>query len=175
MPMIEYQETPQEAAKWLQLCLITEDNEPHAYLPLAWAIRNRVEWPRNAQFLHPEIPESYRSVILRAQQFSEFNDLTAAERLKPWEQVAELVLRYRPGMFERLMSGQDDLCVQALHAATNAINYLRLFAPFSNRVLYFYAPESMAPPGSQPTWWPRAVWNTIELPGLTRWKFGEVK
>lgn len=156
---------------WLALALISEDNEPHAYLPLAWVIRNRVESRR--------YPNTYREVVTQPSQFSAFNGLPA-ELANDFEKAAAFVLKNQPRECDSLLLDDGpplgSLAEEAAEASILVAQRLirRIGSPFSRRVLFFFAPGGMEAKEAFPWWWDKEVHNTIRLPGLTRWVFGEV-
>jgi len=138
---------------WLALCLITEDNEPHAWPYLAEVILNRMKSPRYAA--------TEREVVLQSQQFSRFNDLSDD-------------LRERGTLPDVVHALKIDM-TQFLAARRAVAAFLQRPHPlFSRRVLFFYAPGSMTNETKVPKWWKKEVANTIVIPQLTRWVFGEV-
>lgn len=141
------------ASDWLALCLITEDNEPHAWPYLAEVINNRT--------LSPRYPDNWRGVVLQPHQFSRFNDLS--EDLRERGTLPDVVHALKIDMS------------QFAHARKSVEYFLQRPHPlFSRRVLFFYAPGSMTNEAKVPKWWKKEVANTIIIPQLTRWVFGEV-
>lgn len=143
---------------WLGLALRSESDEPHEWPALAWVIRNRVESNR--------YPDTYYEVITQAYQFSYFNQFRGIEDSE------ELFAVAKEGYAGDNSGWDENDFVRAKACAASVMMLPRWAAPFSHRVLYFWAPGAMVPRGSDPSW-ASDLKYVFTLPGNHRWKFGE--
>lgn len=146
--------------EWLGLCLRSESEQPHEWPYLGWAIRNRVESSR--------FPATYQDVICQPRQFSYFNPFT---HIADPNAIYDAAIRGYAGD----TSGwpHNDL-PYAIECAAWVVNASMWESPFRSRVFYFWAPQSMNPPGSDPAWAKNL--SRIFTPSCIdpwRWKFGE--
>lgn len=149
-----------QSAQWLGLALRSESDQPHEWLYLAWVIRNRVE-------AHG-FSSSYAGVITQAWQFSYFNEWTVPG-LPPDEIYGEALKGYagdKTGWADNNLSESEEF-------ATVFMGTSRWAAPFGPRVLHFWSPRSMRPPGRVPSW--AETMRVFSMSGVDpgRWLFGE--
>lgn len=151
---------PREARDrdWLALAIRSEDDEPHAWIPLGWVMRNRVE--------SGSYPDSYFEVITQAYQFSYFNQFRGIE------DEGDLFDAALAGYAGDAYGWEDNDFAEAQRCATQIMIAPRWTAPFSHRVYYFWAPGGMVVRGTDPPW-AENLRRVFTLPGLARWKFGE--
>lgn len=147
-------------AEWLGLALRSESDEPHEWPFLAWVIRNRVESDR--------FRSTYAGVITRAWQFSYFNDWTLSGH--PPERIYEEALK---GYAGDKSGWPDNDLEEAVECADYVINLPRWCAPFGTRVLHFWSPISMHPPGRIPTWANSMRIFSADGVDPQRWQFAE--
>lgn len=135
-------------AEWLAQCVRSETDLDHEWASVAWVIRNRVE--------SPKFPNSYESVITQPWQFSLYNR---------WRGLPPAVI-YREAQLSYAGHRKDE----TVELAQAVLNTPRIAAPFGARVLHYYSPISMSPPGSVPDWdW--TILRPFTPTGIDPWRF----
>lgn len=160
--------TPEQ---WAALNIVTETNQPHEMLPIAWVLRYRVESPR--------FPDTMQAVVLQERQFSAWNPWTHG-RFKGKFSQEEIYHE----MWKTLdQETREKLFPQALEAAqwvgSTSAPYLqggkiagapRWLAPFGPEACWYYSPISMVPVDTAPTWAASAR-RVFTLPGIDPRRF----
>ena len=126
-------------AQWMGLCGRTESDLPQAWPYIMWVVRNRVESKRILFGVTPEkiaAGIAYESVILHPDQFSAFNGVTGS----PNE------------IYQKVKARHLHLLAAAEACAEWVLATPMSGSPVSSRTYYFWAPQSMKPPGRLPPW-----------------------
>jgi hypothetical protein len=146
-------------AEWAALTIVTETNQPHEMLPIAWVLRYRVASPR--------FPDTMQGVVLQERQFSAWNPWTHG-RFKgkfPQEEIwHELWKTLDQQTQEKLYPVALDCALNVLGGdqgysspiipagLTNSKPAPSWSAPFGPEVCWYYSPVSMVPAMTAPTW-----------------------
>lgn len=117
-------------AHWLGLALVTESDQPHEWIYPATVIRRRVE--------SRVYPNSYPEVITQPYQFSHFNKY--------------LHIHHDEMLFAEVLKDLRKDISAATECAAWVIDAPEWRLPFSPRVLHYFSPVSMVPPGRIPSW-----------------------
>lgn len=136
-----------KAEEWAAIAIVTETNQPHEFLYIAWVLRNRVASSR--------FPDTMQAVVLQERQFSALNPWTHG-RFKgkyPQEEIwHELWKTLDPIEREKLYPQALTVASHVLGMGSDVKPTEAWKAPFGPDVCWYYSPRSMVPAGTAPSW-----------------------